>query len=104
MADGMKSENNRAADKPAPRELLAARGISKGFNSSGARIDILNNLSLDLVAGETLSVVGLRVSANRPCSIYWERWIGPTAAPCSSRERTCWRMMIPGWPDSEMNL
>lgn len=58
MADGMKPRNSRAAGKPVVRELLAARGISKGFNSSGARIDILNNLSLDLVAGETLSVVG----------------------------------------------
>lgn len=38
--------------------LISARGIRKSFNSSGATIDILKGVDLDLRAGETLAIVG----------------------------------------------
>lgn len=38
--------------------LISARGLSKGFDTSGARLEILSGLDLDLDAGETLAVVG----------------------------------------------
>lgn len=38
--------------------LISARGLCKGFNHSGIRVEILKGLDLDLSAGETLAVVG----------------------------------------------
>jgi lipoprotein-releasing system ATP-binding protein len=38
--------------------LIAIRNICKGFNNSGARIEILKGLNFDIVTGETLAVVG----------------------------------------------
>lgn len=38
--------------------LMALRDLSKSYNGSGARIDILKRVDFDLVAGETLAVVG----------------------------------------------
>ncbi|MGD2010375.1 MAG: ABC transporter ATP-binding protein [Desulfobacterales bacterium] len=38
--------------------LMALRDLSKSYNGSGARIDILKRVNFDLVAGETLAVVG----------------------------------------------
>lgn len=39
-------------------ELLSARGLSKSFKSSNARLQVLNNLHLTLQQRETLAVVG----------------------------------------------
>jgi len=38
--------------------LMVLRDLSKSYNGSGARIDILKRVNFDLVAGETLAVVG----------------------------------------------
>ncbi len=38
--------------------LIVIRNLSKGFDNSGARIEILKNINLDLNAGETAAVVG----------------------------------------------
>lgn len=38
--------------------LMALRDLSKSYDGSGARIDILKGVNFDLVAGETLAVVG----------------------------------------------
>ena len=38
--------------------LIDARGLCKGFNNSGARIEILKEIDLALNPGETLAVVG----------------------------------------------
>ena len=38
--------------------LMALRDLSKGYNGSGARIDILKGVNFDLFPGETLAVVG----------------------------------------------
>jgi lipoprotein-releasing system ATP-binding protein len=38
--------------------LMALRDLSKSYNGSGARIDILKKINFDLFAGETLAVVG----------------------------------------------
>jgi len=38
--------------------LMALRDLSKSYDGSGARIDILKRVNFDLVAGETLAVVG----------------------------------------------
>jgi lipoprotein-releasing system ATP-binding protein len=38
--------------------LMALRDLSKSYNGSGARIEILKGVNFDLVAGETLAVVG----------------------------------------------
>jgi len=40
------------------RPLLEARDISKSFSNEGSRIDILENASFHLQAGETVAVVG----------------------------------------------
>ncbi len=56
-------------DKTAPRSLsgqpvvrgdalMALRDLSKSYNGSGARIDILKGVNFDLFPGETLAVVG----------------------------------------------
>ena len=38
--------------------LVEIRGLTKSFNGSGSRIDILNSVDLTLMAGETVAVVG----------------------------------------------
>mgnify|MGYP001825684034 FL=1 len=38
--------------------LMALRDLSKSYNGSGARIDILKGVNFDLLPGETLAVVG----------------------------------------------
>ncbi|MBW2568702.1 MAG: ABC transporter ATP-binding protein [Deltaproteobacteria bacterium] len=38
--------------------LIVVRKLSKGFDNSGARIEILKNINLDLNAGETMAIVG----------------------------------------------
>ena len=58
MAEIMNAPGSEPAREPAAPVLMKVRNINKGFNSSGARIDILKKLDLDLAAGETLSVVG----------------------------------------------
>jgi lipoprotein-releasing system ATP-binding protein len=41
-----------------PVHLIDARGVCKGFNNSGSRIEILKEFDLALHPGETLAVVG----------------------------------------------
>ena len=38
--------------------LMSVRGLSKSFDHSGARIDVLKGINLDLDTGETLAIVG----------------------------------------------
>ena len=38
--------------------LMSVRGLSKSFDHSGVRIDVLKGINLDLDAGETLAIVG----------------------------------------------
>jgi lipoprotein-releasing system ATP-binding protein len=38
--------------------LISARGLTKSFDSSGTKIDILKGVDLDLSAGQTLAIVG----------------------------------------------
>jgi len=46
-------------EKASPgRFLLSARGISKGYRNGGVQIEILDNLNLDLMPGESVAVVG----------------------------------------------
>ncbi len=44
--------------QPVSAHLIAVRGLSKGFNTSEDRLEILSGLDLDMDAGETLAVVG----------------------------------------------
>ncbi len=49
------------ADAPPPSDpdyLIGARGLCKGFDDSGNRIEILKGIDLDLNIGETIAVVG----------------------------------------------
>jgi lipoprotein-releasing system ATP-binding protein len=39
-------------------QLVRIRGLSKGYNSSGSRIEILKCLDFDLTRGETVAIVG----------------------------------------------
>ncbi|MBE9530087.1 MAG: ABC transporter ATP-binding protein [Proteobacteria bacterium] len=50
------SGNNRK--KPVTDHFLSVQGLCKSYNTSGARIDILKRVNLDLKAGETLAIVG----------------------------------------------
>jgi len=56
MADSHRS-GSRTIGEPS-RPAISARGLCKTFNSSGARIDILDRVDIDLSAGQTLAVVG----------------------------------------------
>ncbi len=38
--------------------LLSMRSVSKGFQTSGARITVLDDLSMDVFAGDTIAIVG----------------------------------------------
>ncbi|MEE8397460.1 MAG: ABC transporter ATP-binding protein, partial [Desulfobacterales bacterium] len=48
-------ENNAGS---ASGNLITARGLSRGFSTNEARLEILSGMDLDLDAGETLAVVG----------------------------------------------
>ncbi len=57
---------------------MRAHHLFKSFQSSTARILILKELDLLLHRQELLAiVVVLRVSANRPCCIFWGPWNAP---------------------------
>ena len=43
---------------PPAEMLVQVRRICKGFDASGSRLEILNGLDVDLMAGETMAVVG----------------------------------------------
>jgi len=45
-------------DNDSTRRLITGRGLCKHFNSSGARIEILQSVDIDIRSGETLAVVG----------------------------------------------
>ncbi len=50
---------NTEYDKEAAlNSLIVVRKLSKGFDNSGARIEILKSINLDLNAGETVAIVG----------------------------------------------
>ncbi len=57
MADS-RPPAGRASKKRSPNPAISARGLCKSFNSSGARIDILQGVDLDIHPGQTLAVVG----------------------------------------------
>ena len=46
------------ADAPTPAPLLSIRNLSLGFDKDGAFLPAVENVSLDLAAGETLCLVG----------------------------------------------
>jgi lipoprotein-releasing system ATP-binding protein len=45
-------------NKAVPNPFLSVKGLSKSYNNSGIRIDVLKQVNLDLNAGETLAIVG----------------------------------------------
>jgi lipoprotein-releasing system ATP-binding protein len=45
-------------DVPASQALLSARGISRGFGEGPSRLEIFSGVSLDLLPGDLLSIVG----------------------------------------------
>ena len=50
MADGRES-----ADKTI---MIRLQGLSKGFDATGSRLDVLKNIDYDIMAGDTIAVVG----------------------------------------------
>lgn len=53
-----REQRNPTAESAVADSLISIRGLCKGFNSSGSRIDILKGINADLKTGETLAVVG----------------------------------------------
>ena len=47
-----------APDVPASEALLSARGVSRGFGDGPSRLEIFSGVSIDLHAGDLLSIVG----------------------------------------------
>jgi lipoprotein-releasing system ATP-binding protein len=45
-------------DVPASQALLSARGVSRGFGEGPSRLEIFSGVSLDLLPGDLLSIVG----------------------------------------------
>ena len=59
MVDDRASQNAAKGQNPLPSHpFIAGRKICKGFNTTGARIEILKSVDFDIHAGETLAVVG----------------------------------------------
>jgi len=57
MVDGGRQQSDNSATGHGGA-LIAIRNLCKGFNNSGARIEILKGINFDIVTGETLAVVG----------------------------------------------
>jgi len=57
MADA-RLQKGRNLKKGSSRPVISAREVSKSFNSSRAKIEILKGVDLDLYAGQTLAIVG----------------------------------------------
>ncbi len=53
-----RNEGKKVLNQSDPDRLLGARGLYKGFNDSGTRIEILKGIDLDLHSGDTIAVVG----------------------------------------------
>ena len=45
-------------DVPASQALLSARGVSRGFGEGLTRVEVFSGVSLDLLPGDLLSIVG----------------------------------------------
>jgi len=45
-------------DVPASQALLSARGVSRGFGEGLTRVEVFSGISLDLLPGDLLSIVG----------------------------------------------
>ena len=58
MASGYLDTDEQTARPGEAPVLIQARKLSKGFNSSGARIEILKDLDLSLARGDSIAVVG----------------------------------------------
>jgi ABC-type glutathione transport system ATPase component len=60
------------SDVQAP--VLAARAIKRGFRQGPKRIEVLEEVSLEVRAGTSLAIVG--ASGAGLCCISWEAWTG----------------------------
>jgi lipoprotein-releasing system ATP-binding protein len=61
MADKFESAGNSDSANEGDEistELIAARGLCKGFDNTKTRIEILRDVDFDIPAGETLAIVG----------------------------------------------
>jgi lipoprotein-releasing system ATP-binding protein len=58
MGDNKIDDKEKTGSKSNSINILKAIGISKAFNSSEARIEILKNINFDLNQGGTMSIVG----------------------------------------------
>ncbi|RPH51461.1 MAG: ABC transporter ATP-binding protein [Desulfobacteraceae bacterium] len=56
--DDNRPEDNSVVAHGYSLKLLKVRGICKGFNNSGTRLEILRGVDFDLDKGETISIVG----------------------------------------------
>jgi lipoprotein-releasing system ATP-binding protein len=63
--DSITTNADRGVDKPDafggdrnPLPLICLRNINKSYHNNGVRIDVLNDLSFDIHAAETIAVVG----------------------------------------------
>jgi ABC-type nitrate/sulfonate/bicarbonate transport system ATPase subunit len=96
------SGNNRK--KPVTDHFLSVQGLCKSYNTSGTRIDILKQATLDLNAGETLAIVGASGIGKSTLLHLLGALTGPIAGRIFSRVRISFFLIIPGWHNSGMNL
>ena len=90
----MTIDHDQQAPPAAP--LIAMRDLYKGYNNSGARIEILKGVNFEIDSGETLAVIGASGIGKSTCTS-WVRLTDPTKAASSFEGRMFSDMMTPGW-------
>ena len=62
--------------------VLRARGLRKEYGQAAGLVRAVDEVDLDVAAGETLAVMGRAAAGSRRCCTCSAAWTGPRAASC----------------------